>query len=195
MIYINACLYFSFICFCVSICVSMFVCPRSVICIRVYVSFMFFTVLLVFVWILLHVLSYRWAPFHFPFTLLLFELLNTFISYYLHLTFLLIFFFVCVLPRFLELLCVRHSTVTKSFQIFQCYFLYLLSFYSAPMLLGDVWLVHRVHIGVLMCTWNFLFLFKWNFLVEMKHLTSLPCILKYWQGKYFPSFCNYESKF
>ena len=92
MIYINACLYFSFICFCVSICVSMFVCPRSVICIGVYVSFMFFTVLLVFVWILLHVLSYRWAPFHFPFTLLLFELLNTFISYYLHLTFLLIFF-------------------------------------------------------------------------------------------------------
>lgn len=95
MVYINACLYFSFICFCVNICVSMFVCPRSVICIRVYVSFMFFTVLLVFVWILLHVLSYRWAPFHFPFTLLLFELLNTFISYYLHLTFLLIFF-LCV---------------------------------------------------------------------------------------------------
>lgn len=58
--------------------------------------FMFFTVLLVFVWILLHVLSYRWAPFHFPFTLLLFELLNTFISYYLHLTFLLIFLFFCV---------------------------------------------------------------------------------------------------
>ena len=96
MVYINACLYFSFICFCVNICVSMFVCPRSVICIRVYVFFMFFTVLLVFVWILLHVLSYRWAPFHFPFTLLLFELLNTFISYYLHLTFLLIFLFFCV---------------------------------------------------------------------------------------------------